>query len=182
MVSLEGTLTAGRPQGAAPTVSSPQTLVGAAPRGRRSGFTLLELIVVIAVIGILAAIVLPALRDVPKRAREAALKTDLRTFRDVIDQYYGDKGRYPPSLEALVEDGYLRAIPIDPTTRSAETWVLIYEDESTLDGGFGGLGDGDGGFGLGGVGADGEDLGPGIIDVRSGSEGVALDGTPYSEW
>lgn len=140
-----------------------------------AGFTLLELIVVIAVIGILAAIIMPALRDVPIRAREVALKTDLRTFRDVIDQYYGDKGRYPPSLEALVTDGYLRSIPIDPMTKSAETWVLIYEEEAADDG----FGDG----GLGG-GFDGdEESGPGIIDVHSGSERLARDGvTPYSEW
>ena len=74
------------------------------PSGQRqSGFTLLELIVVIAIIGILATIAMPALKDVPTRARESVLKTNLRTFRDVIDQHYGDKGRYPKSLQALVD-------------------------------------------------------------------------------
>ncbi|HEY8142726.1 MAG TPA: prepilin-type N-terminal cleavage/methylation domain-containing protein [Kofleriaceae bacterium] len=145
----------------------------------RAGFTLLELIVVIAIIGILAAIVLPALRDVPIRAREAALRTDLRAFRDTIDQYYGDKGRYPSSLETLVTAGYLRSIPIDPMTKSTETWVLIYEEENPDDpfggGGGGGLGDGLGG-------GEEEETGPGIIDIRSGSDKLARDGTPYSEW
>jgi general secretion pathway protein G len=135
---------------------------------RQSGFTLLELIVVIAIIGILATIAMPALKDVPTRARESVLKTNLRTFRDVIDQHYGDKGRYPKSLQALVDEGYLRKIPVDPMTKSAETWVPVYEEadpdkpqEET---------------------AGGDELAPGIIDVRSGAEGNSLDGTPYGEW
>ena len=136
------------------------------PRRRTSGFTLLELIVVIAIIGILATIALPALRDVPRRAQEAALKTDLRTMRDVIDQYHADKGHYPPTLEALVEAGYLRDVPYDPITKSRETWVVTYEELSEdaapaeTDGG--------------------EE--PGIEDVHSGSERLALDGTAYSTW
>lgn len=134
----------------------------------RSGFTLLELIVVISVIGILATIALPALKDVPRRAAEAVLKSDLRIFRDVIDQFHGDKGHYPPTLDALVEAGYLRAIPRDPITRSTDTWVVVYEEfdleeqpaETDLP----------------------EDLQPGIIDVHCGSELLSLNGTPYSEW
>ena len=92
----------------------------------QSGFTLLELIIVIAVIGILATIALPALKDVPRKAAESVLKTDLRIFRDVIDQYHGDKGHYPPTLEALVETGYLRSLPRDPFTKSSETWKPVY--------------------------------------------------------
>jgi prepilin-type N-terminal cleavage/methylation domain-containing protein len=136
---------------------------------RQRGFTLLELIVVIAIVGILATIAMPALKDVPLRARESVLKTNLRTFRDVIDQRYGDKGRYPPSLEALVEEGYLRKIPIDPITRSSETWIPVYEEvdpdkpPAETEGG-------------------GETDEPGIIDVRSGSALTGLDGRPYQDW
>jgi general secretion pathway protein G len=136
------------------------------PARAERGFTLLELIIVIAVIGILAVIAMPALKDMPRRANEAVLKTNLRTFRDVIDQYYGDKGRYPPSLEALVEGGYLRKIPPD-ITKSTETWQPIFEepdpDSPPAE-------------------TDQDEGQPGIIDVRSGSEEVSLDGTPYSEW
>src|SRR6478609_7142630 len=82
-------------------------------RARESGFTLLELLVVMTIIGILAAIAVPALRDSPQRAREATLKEDLFTMRSVIDQYHGDKGNYPPDLQTLVTDGYLRKIPVD---------------------------------------------------------------------
>ncbi len=134
----------------------------------QSGFTLLELIIVVAIIGILATIAMPALKDMPRRANESVLKTNLRTLRDLIDQYYGDQGHYPESLEVLVEKGYVRMIPYDPLTKSAKTWQLIYEEPDPLaepaetD-----------------VPEDGE---PGIIDVRSGSPLVSLDGTPYALW
>lgn len=134
----------------------------------QGGFTLLELIIVMAVIGILATIAMPALRPVPRRAQEAALKTNLRTLREVIDQYHGDKGHYPPSLEALVEEGYLRRVPLDPITRSAETWEVVYEEidpeAEPAETDFG------------------DDQAPGIFDVFSGSPETSLDGTPYNEW
>ena len=132
------------------------------------GVTVLELIVVVTIVGILATVALPALKNVPTRAQEAVLKTDLVTFRDVIDQYYADHGHYPPGLEALVEKGYLRKVPIDPITKSADTWVVVYEQldpeaipaETDLPEG-------------------GEQ---GIVDVHSGAEVASLDGVPYKEW
>ncbi|MCB9378474.1 MAG: type II secretion system protein [Holophagales bacterium] len=140
-------------------------------RSGQAGFTLLELIIVVAIIGILATIAMPALKDMPRRAQEAVLKTNLKTLRDVIDQHYGDKGVYPPTLETLVELGYLRHVPWDPMTKSDQTWIVVYEDE---------LGDPDQ------IPAE-TDLppeggGPGIIDVHSGSTGTALDGSAYADW
>ncbi len=137
-------------------------------RRQQAGFTLLELIVVVAVIGILATIAMPKMKDFPRRAAEAALRTDLRVMRDSIDQYYGDKGHYPASLDALVEDGYMRSIPNDPITQSADTWEVELEEfgedeepaETDLP----------------------EDGAPGVADVFSGATGLALDGSPYSEW
>ncbi|MFN2386785.1 MAG: type II secretion system protein [Thermoanaerobaculia bacterium] len=128
------------------------------------GFTLLELLVVMTIIGILAAIAVPALRDSPQRAREAALKEDLFTMRQVIDHYHGDKGQYPPDLQTLVTEGYIRKIPLDPMTSSADSWVLTYEEETPE--------------------SDNPDqpLTPGITDIHSGSEATALDGTLYKDW
>ncbi|MGH9464581.1 MAG: type II secretion system protein [Thermoanaerobaculia bacterium] len=135
---------------------------------RSPGFTLLELIIVIAVIGILATIALPALKNVPRRAAEAVLKTDLRVMREVLNEYKADKGHYPVALEELVSEGYLATIPVDPITKSASTWVPLFEPfdpenppaESEL--------------------PDGAT--PGVFDVRSGSTALSLDGTPYYLW
>ena len=140
------------------------------------GFTLLELLVVMTIIGILASIAIPALRDSPQRAREAALREDLFTLRSTIDSYHGDKGYYPPDLATLVSDGYMRQIPVDPMTKSRDTWVVELEqlevgDESTSATG-------------GGTSATAppDPTTPGIIDVHSGSEAKALDGSVYKEW
>jgi general secretion pathway protein G len=147
------------------------------------GFTLLELLVVMTIIGILAAIAVPALKDSPQRAREAALKEDLFAMRSVIDQYHGDKGTYPADLQTLVTEGYLRKIPLDPMTKSAETWVLAFEEApsdtgSSSAGPAGGLA-----FGSGGATSDSGNAGtPGIIDVHSGAPGKAFDGTLYKDW
>jgi general secretion pathway protein G len=137
------------------------------PRAGQSGFTLLELIIVIAIVGILATIAMPALKNVPIRAKESVLKTNLRTLRDMIDQYYGDKGKYPTSLDALVDEKYVRKLPTDPMTHSSETWVPEYEEidpehppaETESD-----------------------PAKPGIIDVHSGAPGNSLDGVPYKDW
>ena len=129
---------------------------------RGAGFTLLELLIVVALIGILTAIAVPTFTKTPTKAKEAVLKEDLYTLRDVIDQYFSDKGRYPATLETLVEEGYLRKIPVDPFTESADTWQIEMA-ESGEEGGE-------------------EDAAGGVYDVHSGSTATALDGTTYAEW
>lgn len=119
------------------------------------GFTLLELMIVMAIIGILATLAEPSFHTATVKAREAALKKDLFIFRDAIDQYYADQGTYPPSLKDLVERKYLRAMPVDPFTKSADGWVEVMVEE------------------------EGE---AGVFDVHSGSDLVALDGTAYNVW
>lgn len=137
-----------------------------APRGA-AGFTLLELLVVVTMLGILATLALPSLVQMPVRAKESVLRTNLHTLRKVLDNYYGDNGYYPASLEVLAEEGYLRDVPFDPMTGSNE-WGTVYEDPVDED--------------LGDIEALPGESEPGVIDVYSLSEDLALDGTPYSEW
>ena len=143
-------------------MSGRKSLRRAARRADRRGFTLIELIIVIAVIGILAGIAIAQLRQAPRRAAEAALKENLFTMRSVIDQYYADKQSYPQALSDLVSSGYLRKVPFDPITKSDASWEVILSEEEGDD--------------------PDPNATPGIIDVRSGATETALDGTPYNEW
>jgi general secretion pathway protein G len=130
-----------------------------------AGFTLIELIIVVTLIGILAAIAMPAMSNAPKRAKEAVLRENLYQIRSCIDQYLADKGNYPETLQALVDDGYLREMPYDPFARSREAWkeeLADLETDEELQ--------------------PNEGETPGVIDVRSSSEEIALDGSRYDEW
>lgn len=130
---------------------------------REKGFTLIELLVVMAILGILVAIAVPQMQKAPVRAKEAVLKEDLFTFRSCLDQYYADKGHYPESLQTLVTDKYIRRIPVDPFTKSADTWQVVMEEPDSSDT------------------AASQDP-PGIVDVKSGAKQPSLDGSLYNTW
>jgi general secretion pathway protein G len=124
------------------------------------GWTLIELMIVISIVMILAAMALTQYRNSILYAKEAALNSDLFLMRDAIDQYYADKTKYPSSLADLVTDGYLREIPVDPFTNSKETWQPVNAEANVND----------------------TTAQPGIYDVKSGSEETSLDGTRYADW
>ena len=124
------------------------------------GFTLIELLIVVTLIVVLAAIGMSTYSTSVTRAKEAVLREDLFRMRDSIDQYYADKGSYPPDLASLVTGGYMRQIPKDPFTESTETWQIVMSEPDPA----------------------APNAAPGVYDVKSGAPGVALDGTPYADW
>jgi general secretion pathway protein G len=125
-----------------------------------SGFTLIELMIVLTLIVILATMGMTQYRTSVIYAREATLKEDLFRMRDAIDQYYADKGQYPTSIDALVSDGYLRKLPDDPFTKSNSTWQAVPAEPDP----------------------NNPTAEAGVYDVKSGSDATALDGSKYSDW
>jgi general secretion pathway protein G len=119
------------------------------------GFTLVELMVVMAIIALLLALALPRYFNHLERSRETILKQDLVTMRDAIDKYHGDRGRYPDSLDELVKARYLRALPVDPITERSDSWQIVPPSE--------------------------EEAGA-VYDIRSGAPGTARDGSAYADW
>ena len=125
-----------------------------------AGFTLIELIIVTALVIVLTTVAMVSYQNSVTRAREAVLKEDLFRLRDAIDQYYADKNKWPSALQDLVTDGYVREIPKDPMTDSAESWQTVPAESDPAN----------------------PSAEPGVFDVKSGSDRMALDGTPYTEW
>jgi general secretion pathway protein G len=127
---------------------------------RVNGFTLIELMVVIALMLTLAGIALVQYQNSIRRTREAVLKQDLFRMRDAIDQFYADKNKYPTSLDELVSEKYLRTVPEDPFTSSKDTWQTVMSEPDPVN----------------------PTAQPGVYDIKSGSDQTALDGTKYAEW
>jgi general secretion pathway protein G len=122
---------------------------------RQKGFTLIELIIVLAIVATLLSIAVPRYYSSIDRSKEAVLKENLYQIRDAIGKYQADKGRYPESLAALASDKYLRKVPLDPVTDSDATWVVVPPEDPQKGG---------------------------VFDVRSGAQGKGLDGTEFSTW
>jgi general secretion pathway protein G len=129
-------------------------------RNSERGWTLIEMVVVMALIVILAGIATAQYRNSVTRSQEAVLKEDLFRLRDAIDQYYADKNKYPADLQTLVSDQYIREVPKDPFTQSADTWQTVPADPDPAN----------------------PNLEPGVYNVKSGSDRTGLDGTAYAEW
>ena len=133
---------------------------GARRRSGEQGFTLLELMIVMAIMLVLAAIAVPSYLSAVRKAKEAVLKEDLHTMRSAIDSYTADKAKAPQSLDDLVQAGYLKAIPKDPITARTDTWITGQSGSlTTID-----------------------ETDPGIDDVHSGAQETSSDGTSYSTW
>jgi general secretion pathway protein G len=130
---------------------------------KKNGFTLIELIIVLSIIGLLVGLGLPTFKSARIKAEEAVLKENLFILRKLIDQYAQDKGKYPASLQALVQDSYIRSIPVDPLTRQSTTWIEVRELPSPEDPMLNEI--------------------PGVIDVKSGSDKKSpIDGSLYNTW
>ena len=123
--------------------------------GKHRGFTLLELLVVMAIIATLLTVAVPRYFRSLERSKEAVLRQDLSSLRESIDKFYGDTGKYPPALAVLVEKHYLRSIPVDPIARAADKWIIVNSDDPDDNG---------------------------VKDVKSGAEGKGENGVPYVEW
>ena len=121
----------------------------------RRGFTLIELLVVMTIIGVLLTIAVPRYFRTVERSKETVLRHDLSVLRESIDKYYGDLGQYPDVLAALVDKHYIRNVPVDPFTKSAETWLLVASDDPDH---------------------------PGVRDLHSGSPDAGSDGSPFVSW
>ena len=122
---------------------------------KKSGFTLIELMVVLAIIATLLTIAVPRYFSSLEKSREAVLQQNLALLRETLDKYYGDMGKYPDALDQLVSSKYLRSVPVDPMTDSSATWVSVPPDQPEMGG---------------------------VYDVKSGAQGVARDGTEYRNW
>ena len=121
----------------------------------KRAFTLVELLVVMAVIALLLSIAVPRYLHSVEKSKEAVLRENLSLTRQALDKYYGDNGKYPDDLEALVSKKYLRSVPLDPKTESSKTWVIVPPDTPEKGG---------------------------VFDIRSGAAGTARDGTEFKDW
>ena len=122
---------------------------------RIRGFTLIEIVVVMAIIGLLLTLAVPRYMHSIERGKEQVRRQNLAVMRNAIDQYYGDNGQYPDTLDELVAKHYLRAVPVDPVTESDATWVAVPHPDGKT---------------------------PGVYDVRSGSAKTSRDGSAYGSW
>jgi general secretion pathway protein G len=122
---------------------------------QQRGFTLIELLVVLAIIATLLTIAVPRYYSSIDKSKEAVLKENLFQMRDAIGKYYADRGKYPESLQSLATDKYLRSVPVDPVTESATTWIVVAPEDPQKGG---------------------------VLDVKSGAQGKALDGSEFSTW
>lgn len=140
--------------------TAPGTRTGRSPNKRQRGFTLIELMIVMSILGILAAIAVPSYQRHLIKAREAVLAEDLYQMRQAIDQFFADNMRYPDSLEQLVAAKYLRQLPKDPFTRSATSWQIKPPEAASVE----------------------ETVHGSVFDVASGSDLIGLNGIPYRDW